>query len=476
MIGPDAMYSARSIDRRRSWVWAHRVAAERDGWRLEALRHHLERSEERPGTMPDPELLDRSRSIRGRLEFIIGTIVGLAVLFVWMLLFKPSGRLRPGARRIIAVHGEVSTRTRHVLGAISKADPPVDGIVLLGRLRHSPKVVARIWADAGYKSLPSPCVPFSMRAGFAAVQDIPKLLREGWRAAGSGLGALGWREWTGICFRAVHGAIIARWWKTQRVASDAEVIFGITGTIDTVLFERAIRTARGRSIHAVHGQSVGPIFLGFSDLALFRSHYDAKQMDACGAYGRCSIQAAPPVMTQRGRRGLLLLSNLAHPMNPDFRCEGPIHEIAVLSSVAAAAQNLGDEAVPLIWKPHPVFYSLPEADAIPVQARADVLGFSELPISTSLTEAAASARWVVSTPSTVALDLLQAGILTVVVDPRESLLDTAVALLPRAPSEPEGLVRALTALSDEAAYRKQIRSAMDRIGPAQPLKMTSLLV
>ncbi len=463
---------SRAVDRQHAWKWAAQVAAEKDCWRIEALKHHLERAEARPLTMPDPELIYTGQK-RSRLQFLVGAMISFFVLTVWLIGLRGVSTLPSRSRRIVALHGELSTRTRHVLKALATADPSVDAIVLLGRLRRSPIKVSRLWIEAGFHSLPPIVVPCSNRAVFAALRDMPMLWRGGWRTAGSSLGlGLGWRDWAGICFRVWHGAIMARWWSMQPGTKGLQVVFGCSGTADTVLLERSIKATDGLSVHAVHGQSVGPIFLGFSDVALFRSRHDAIQMNRSGGYGRCSWQVAPFATPRRGENGVFLLSNLVHPMNPDFRRHGPTHELSVLAAVSGAASKLGSAALPLLWKPHPVISDLPAQQAEALRAQAAAMGFRELPSGASAAEVAGKSLWVVATPSTVALDLLQTGVLSVMIDPRSTLLDSALAILPRSACSVEELAHVLASLRDPSAYATHANAAFNEIGPARPLELT----
>lgn len=470
----DAAGTARRTDRTRAWDWTRAVAADGNIWRLEALRALLERAEGQPGSMPQ---FDKppAGAVRSQLAFTLGALAGLLLLALWLLRPRGPGRLPPGARRVVALHGELSTRTRHVLSALPEADPPVEAIVLLGRLRLDAPRIERLWLDAGLGPVPL-AVPVSPRAALAALADLPRLWHAGWRAARQGPGPLRVATWVSIGFRVWHGAVMARWWAAQAVPAGCEVVLGISGTADTTLLERAIRAGGGRSVHAVHGQSVGPNFLGFSDLALFRSRHDATAMAGCGNYGRSDIQPAAPVAPRRGGSGLLVLTNLAHPMNPDFRRHGPVDELAVLEAAAGAARLLGGAAEPLIWKPHPVIARLPPAQTAALRTRAAALGWTEVPPDASAVAAGAVACWVICTPSTAALDLLQAGILCVMVDPRGTLLDTAPSLLPVAPCTAEGLAAVLEALRDPAAHSAHFSAAWDAVGPARPLDFTTPLV
>ncbi|MFN3845082.1 MAG: hypothetical protein ACK4RZ_04540 [Paracoccaceae bacterium] len=463
----------RRKDRSRAWCWARDVAADGSIWRMEVFKTCLARAERIPGSMDAPDQRHRHRW-RDRLFFFVGVLSGAVALAIWLLYRRGSSRLPPGTVRIVAVHGEVSTRTRHVLAALNLADPPIAAIILLGRSRNHSRVVERLWSKQGFGPLPPLVVPYSRAAVFAALADFPNLWRDGWRTAARGPGHPSVIEWTAAGFRAWYGAVMMRWWTLQAVRPGCEVIFGITGTADTALLERAIQTGGGHTVHAVHGQLVGPNLLGFSDLALFRSQHDAMAMSRCNSYGRATIQATLQAKPTRGARGLLLLTNLAHPMNPRFKRAGISDELAVLTVAAEVARRLGPEAEPMLWKPHPVIASLPDDQAAALRRCAADLGWRELHADTAAYSELA-AKWVVATPSTVALDLLQDGILSVIVDFNGTLLDTALSEMPVSECTTEDLLRVLQSLDDPAVYSTIYARTWAAIGPAAPLDLTQPL-
>jgi len=375
----------------------------------------------------------------------------------------------PSVSRMAAIHAEWSTRSRHLLTAIDAAAPPIGAVILLGRLHRSPEQTAALWARKrpGSRAASLPLVfPMSPRACLAALSDLPRLLCEGFESSSYMPLALPFREQVAISFRVVLGSVAARWWK-QQGATEAEVLFGITGTADTTLLETAIQQTGGHTVHALHGQATGPNFAGVSNLALFRSRHDAMAYSRLGCYGRCEVQAVAQPKAMRGTAGLLLLSNLAHPMNPDFRRQPLRDELALLACVGSAAHRLGAVARPLLWKPHPVMAELPEAMRATLRTAARQQGFTELPSETNPVSVAADCRWVLASPSTVALDLLQAGYLSVVLDPQGSVLDTALAGLPQAAVEPEALADLLERLDGRDAHTNTFSEAFAAIGPAR---------
>lgn len=466
-------------DRERAWRWAEMLGGRNlCVWRLEALKAALARGEAAPGTMPDPDARQSAAALLARLCHTLAFVCGALLFLVWALRWtlgaRLPDRLPPGTVRLAAAHGEWSTRTRHLLAALPAARPPVDAVLLLGRFRRSPASIARLWHAQAGQALPPVIVPLSIGALAASLADWPRLLAAGWNAAANRPAMPSFREWTGIAFRVVQGAAAARWWRASGCHA-REALFAITGTADTTLLERAMQAGGTRTVHAVHGQTTGPNLIGLSDLALFRSGYDALLYAGTGSYGACTFQpaaAAAPAM--RGQSGLLLLTNLAHPMNAGYRARGPADEIALIRAAGEAARILGVCAQPLLWKPHPVLASLPVTHAQAVRAAARDAGFAEVAASAGLDQLAGTVRWLASSPSTVALDLLQAGWLTLLLDPQGTAPGTALAALPGAVAEPDEIAKALAALDDgQAAAGTRLAACLAAIRPAGPLDLSA---
>lgn len=446
-------------------------------WQLEWIKAALVLADERLTPLPAPG--PRRVGLRDRLRGL-GALAAGTSLFALYVLRRRAGAGQPAlptdAARLAALHGEWSSRTRHLLVALDGAKPPAGAILLLGRLNCHAEEVTALWSQArpGCAAAALPLIePMSPRAVCAALYDLPGLLRCGLAVAGRAPLSPGFREQTAIAFRVLLGAVAARWWAQQAADSHCprEVIFAITGTADTTLLERAIQRGGGRSVHAVHGQATGPNFAGISDLALFRSRHDAAAYETLGCYRACAVQPALEPEPQRGVAGLLLLSNLAHPMNDDFQRWGLRDEFNLLACAGAAARELGPEASPLLWKPHPVIEQLPAETRRALRAEAAAQGFEELPPESDAVEAAARCRWVVTSPSTVALDLLESGSLSVVLDPQCSVLDTALAGLPRTTLAPGALMGILRSFDADADQAQALRAALDRIGPARALDL-----
>lgn len=460
--------------RQRAWSRAADLGrAPRCCWSLERFKISVAIREGGSDALPD-------RSGCG-IRLIAGLHTAIAGLLALCLLILHVARHRAGmgqvsltrdALRVIALHAEDTTRTRHVLQALGTGDRPVAGIILLGRVRLSSPQVRALWPGSSGKTtlhdLPL-VIPMSPVACLGALADLPRQMVRGIRTATVEPFVLPFREEVAIAFRLMLGLIAARWWR--RSGSGQEILFGHTGTADTALLEHAMQRSGARTVHLIHGQATGPNFLAFSDAALFRSHHDAEAYRALGCYGRCDIQPAARPDRRCGPSGLLLLSNLAHPMNAGFREAGIADEVGLLRRVANVARALGPDAAPLLWKPHPVVAKLPAETQAELRSAAKAFGFVELDTDSQIEPVAAGSRWVVSSPSTVALDLLQAGVLCVLLDPQGTLLDTALRCLPVADSDGPELKELLLSLSGTGDYSRQFLGAWEATGPARPLDL-----
>lgn len=476
MIGPATPPSLQR-DRAYAWLWARQLgnADFASLWRMEVLKAILAECESAPGAMPDPASGESIPALRDRLThafaFAIGSLLFLGWALRWLLSSQLSNRLPDRASRLVASHGEWSTRTRHVLGAVHRAAPEIDGIVLVGRFRHPPGRIAALWREHLETPVPPLIAPLSFRAVAASLAQWPQLLAVAWNAPSTPQVARAMRTLVPIAFRLAQGSASACWWR-QSGCRAREIVFGITGTADISLLERAMQTNGARTVHAVHGQATGPNFLGHSSIALFRSGHDADTYGASRCYGECAVQpAALPPPVSRGERGLLLLTNLAHPMNAGYRRSGPADEIALIRATSAAAAKLGEAAHPLVWKPHPSLDRLP--DAATVRDAARDAGFVETPATQPLADLAGRARWVVSSPSTVALDLLEAGVACLVVDPQGTVAGTAIEAMPQSRCDASAIMAALGRLDDDSDHARRYAECFQAIRPARPLDLAA---
>lgn len=460
----------RARNRVRAWEWARSVSElPLSAWRLDRFKAVLSKTAD--GSHEMPERQTGQFCLRAAVRVSGAVLIALGMWLIYVIRHRAgTGQqlLRKDTKRLFALHGEYTTRTRHLLHEVSSASPAA--IIILGRSHRTSQAVRALWATRMSQALPLDLVvrmPMSPSACIGAILDLPRLLGEGIVLSARATVRLRWREEAAIAFRVILGATAARWWQQQGLAS--EVMFGHTGTADTMLFEVAIQNEGGESIHIVHGQATGPNFVGFSNRALFRSRHDTQAYQRLACYGQCLVQTTQAPVPVRGQSGTLLLTNLAHPMNAGYHRHGLRDELAMIDTTAAAARMLGPAAQPVLWKPHPSLAQLPQETQKSLRAAAQERGITMLPPETNIIKLAVQSRWVVSSPSTVALDLLQEGSLTLVLDPQGMVLDTALLHLPRADTSPDAVLAELTALDPGAAYGEKLAAAYAAIGPARTL-------
>ena len=451
-------------------------------WRLERVKAAAEMHARPiwPGEASIPRKSYAAKLMR-KTVFAAIALAALCIFAIYIMVYCLKSRgaeLPANASRLVAVHGEWSTRTKHVLAAVTAADPPINAILLLGRQTQRTDQTAQTL----YENLPAlrdlpVLAPVDLKAVSAASGRIFALLRTGLREAGAADRILGLREELALAFRVYLGATQAHWWQQQKQGAGVELLFGSTGNADTTLLERAVQQSGGRTVHLVHGQAIGPNFAGMSDCAVFKSQYDAIAYDRLKCYKTCTAQLSGHPEPRRGDHEILVMTNLAHPMNAEFRRNGIVDEVNFLECVSKAANLLSIQNAPLVWKPHPVTYSLDPALLQDLQSAAKSLGFRELPKDTSLAEASQNARWVISTPSTVAIELLQIGTLAVVLDPQRTVGSSALSAMPGLASlQPEGLATLMAAMDDPETYSIMVKSVYSAIEPAGPLDLTVPLV
>lgn len=449
-------------------------------WRLERVKAAAERisySKVLTSDLKKPSPLKFLTAILRIIAFVCTALAAIALFIIYLVIFRKSfksANIPSDTARLVAVHGEWSSRTKHVLNAISDSDPKVSAILVLGRQNQPPEEIAKMWLEhvPSLNGIPV-LVPVTLSAAFAALRDFPGLLKDGLVEVVQADKLLGAWEEMALAFRVLLGATQARWWQQQTNIGTPDVVFGSTGTADTTLLENGIQKTGCSTIHIVHGQSTGPNFVGLSDHALFKSKHDASQYIRLKCYKNCTFQPADPHELRRGEKGILLLSNLAHPMNHGFRTKGISDEINLLECVSRAARLLYLPNTVLSWKPHPVINTLDPEVVAQLRKTAKSLGFNEMASETSMADASETARWTICSPSTVATDLLELGTLSLVLDPQNSLGSSAISVLPSLTTlQPEALAALMAEIDKPGVQETTLHKVYSLIEPARPLDLS----
>lgn len=408
-----------------------------------------------------------------RCHFLTASALAFAMLLFYLLRFTRSPQPLPAKTELlVAVHGEWSNRTRHLLQRAGQDLPP-SAIVVLGRPQTGLDELRTQWAAQLGHRLPPLTVPASGRAALQALPELIKLLEQGMKATVAAPYRPTLREHAALIFRVLLGGVMHRWWDGHG-PSGGTVLFGHTGTGDTMQLERAMQAKGSQTVHLVHGLCTGPNFVGFSNRAFFHSTLDARRYNALQQYGQCASPSAPMPQPQRGDNGLLLLTNYAHPMNPGYQARGLADELQVLRDVAHLAQELGASAQPMQWKPHPAIARLPGEQQARLREEARSLGYLEITLQEKALPAACDAKWVLTTPSTMAVDLLGVGCLPIVLDWQDTAGDDAVGKIATTQRSLNEALQNIRQWQAPSAYTAQFTNAWNSIGPTRSPSATEL--
>lgn len=464
-----------ALGRKAVWKLARRLKRGGSPWALEYFKACLGPAEVRLGALlvsahaPDPSTLSPKRSAAtDLLHFLLAAGMGLGMLLMVLLRFtsKPAGTSvgAPG-QTLLAVHGEWSNRTRHLLSRVH-IDLQPEAIIVLGRPQMSLADVARRWKQELPSGLPPLLVPQSWWAFLLATPALPVLLARGFRHLRHAPLRPPLREHAALSFRVMLGSVQQQWWRLHG-GQGAEVLFGHTGLGDTTQLELQMQLQNCSTAHVIHGICTGPNFVGFSSRAIFQCGADADQYGALGHYGQCESPPAKQPKWLRGSQGVLLLTNLAHPMNPGYQQHGIADELAVINMAVELANRLGADAQPMHWRPHPVIGALPQTEQQALRDRAMALGLKEVPAAQDWLALAPRMRWVFTTPSTTLVELLRQGCLPLLLDPQDSVHDGAASRLPlRCKKANEDCQRSLEALDSDNDFQAMQLAAWNAVRPA----------
>lgn len=381
-------------------------------------------------------------------------------------LLLERGDCLPSDRPWLALFGDRSTRDSPLLRAAAKRDvsAAAPAILLLGRPRVSVAEAKALWrTELGVE--PFVCRPVSIPSLLSALACLTHITRRGISASLASYSVPSATELAGIHYRVLFGHASTIWQRHQ--ATPSAVVYGHTGLAHTSLLERAQQAQGAVTIHLVHGVSMGRNFMGYSDTAIFQCSHDAAWHDRLGGYAACvSPVMQTPALIPEGY-GLLLLSNLIHSINPDFQHRGIAAELELLEVVSRCAMNAGLPARDVTWKPHPSFAGQSPVVRSGVISKVDELGFRHWPDGHDLGHAR-EFRVIVSTRSTVLLDLLRLGKLGVLVDLSAARPDgTAVGRLPLVARTATELDVCISSIMDDATLRTAYARAWNDIGPGR---------
>ena len=405
----------------------------------------------------------RSRDrLRAGAAFAAAALVGLAQLLFDMIAYRgtpPSGV--PAGAVWVAAQGEWTNRTRHLLARLGSGGPLP--LLLIGRPKaRDDRIRETLRPHVAGREL-RPVRPHSLFDLVGSVGRIARHLREGRRVMARSPYRPPARDLIGMVYRFGLGEVSARWWR-RHAPKAAVIVYAHSCNADSSLLERAQQRGGAATVHVFHGLSLGHNFAGISDVGIALCRHDARLHERLGRYRRVETCAADKPAPAPAEGGWLLLTNYAHPMNPEFQARGPALEIAAIRLVAAAAARLGVAARDVVYRPHPAFAGLSEAHRREIGEAVAAAGFAAWPADRPYEEAAAF-RCVVTTPSTAAVDLLRLGRLAVVLDLAGTDRAIAHGALPLNAHDLDGLVAAIETVTER--HDALLDEAWERIGPGR---------
>lgn len=411
-------------------------------------------------------------SLGERIRQLTASMAAFGAVVASVLKWREAGNSLPrSVDSLFAVHGEWSNRTRSLLSLLGQGAAP-GGIIVLGRPRGSLDEVRASWGQSLAASLPPIVRPFSVPALLSSLPACVSAAMTGIRVASEWGCRPEWREVMAMHYRTMLGVVSRAWWSRQK-CSVGSVFYGHTGLADTSSLELAQQDSGARTVHVVHGLSSGMNFVGISNQALFRCGHDSDWHARLGGYGACGFTPALPPECVSGSAGVVLVTNLAHPMNPAGPQAGVDAEMQLLGNVASAVRAL---AIPgrLAWRPHPAMASLPSGMIKQLVAHAVDLGFHRLPDAGDLVEECRAARWVLCTTSTAIIDLMVGGVLPLMLVDGTQAPGTALARYPFKCSPQQVEVAMQNALESPAPDADAFWSAWSEIKPSAPLVAADL--
>ena len=405
-----------------------------------------------------------TRGLSLRLQSIAATFAAIAYLALSVLRSLRWPKLgHQHAETVVALHIEAANRTRHVRKALAGRDPALTQVIFVGRFHLDRSGAEAILAEAGW------------RHGFALAWDwravlagLTEGLRLGRRAAPA-IRAAGYRptfaQLTAMKVRIFLGTASAWRWRC-RVRAARTVVFGHVGRADTILLEAAMQQGGAKTVHWMHGVSVGRAYQGVSDLCATLCAHDSAWHDEILSYSRNVHFALPkPAFRMGDRRGWAVLTNMTHYGYTYFPSVGPAHELKLVDIVAELARREGIDPASVTWKPHPVFYQRDPLVREMVTRKLETVDFHLWPEESMPFERSASYEALIVTPSGVALDMLKAGRLPVLAEFQPIDPEHVLAHLEPRGRDVDSLAQALAIARDPARAAALFDQVWEAAGP-----------
>lgn len=409
----------------------------------------------------------RARWLPCRLEFIAAAGAAACIwIFTLIRSLHESSHIRGQTGNLVAVYGEWANRTRHILIALAEGGASMP-ILIVGRRKQSLRAIAACFEREAGLSRPQLLRPYDLRSAALSAPAALKRIAAGMKLLNHLPGRPPFREQVAMLFRMFQGSASAAWWRRQKLSTDA-VIFGHTGLADTTLLELAQQSTGAKTLHWAHGLSKGINFTGLSSVGLFQCGHDANWHARLGGYGQCRHVPLEPPAYCAGSDGWLVYSNLIHPMNRSFQRSGARDELALLERVASLADRFGLQRGEITWNFHPEFRHVDAAIQAQVLQAVTRLGIQVWDMARPMRDARGF-RVVMTTPSTIATDMLRLGILPVIVECSAPAEHVALSQFPLRADDDRSLADAIGRYDRPEEIVALYRQAWLAVGPgAQP--------
>ncbi|MXP47951.1 hypothetical protein GRI43_11200 [Altererythrobacter luteolus] len=384
-----------------------------------------------------------------------------------------------GGTIVAAVHGEVSTRTRHIHGSLvnHRRDEPqaIIPLLLLGRPSCSTAEAFRRF-DVSNELAGWPAIrPLSLGSFCKALPAIVANLLAGIRETANYSGRIDFRSRVAIAYRFAQGEVHACWWHT---AASGEVVdhalFGHTGTADSSLLEKAMQASGAYTTHVVHGSHTGWSFAGVSDLALFPSGADARLAQLLPGY----IQTAALPLSQPevcpGDGHWALLTSYTHLQNLAYQENGAEADIALVRLVRELADAFDQDPSKIIWRPHPQIDVVASQEKAKLERAVSRAGFSRWPSELPYGRLCEFSV-VVTSPSTVLTDALRMGQPAIVASMAPMQRDLIYNTYPLRIDDVAGLHMAISRVLDPEQRRTAFKEAWAAIEPGGDYDLKAIM-
>lgn len=379
---------------------------------------------------------------------------------------------------IVALHGEDSSRVRHLRSALVQYRKTLrrrtTPVILLGRPRASLARTKRALDPHGQLGEFSCLRPLSFAAWLRALPEAFRTLARGYRAIWRSSIRLPARDLAAIAYRCVQGCVHASWWDMSRFRGGT-VLFGHTGTADTSLLEQQIQQSGGLTAHLAHGTNLGAPFAGLSDVLVCTSRHDVALARSFPGYGEAiALDRNKPDLVPGGDPRWVLLTSYTHPMNEAYAAFGAQPDMTVVAMVLTAAQRLGQIPADIVWRPHPMLEKCTPRHVRELLDCVEAAGFSRWPEAAPLGDLEQYRR-IITTPSTMLTETLCMGKLPVLAVAAPLQADLVYADHTLVAYDGFELGDALAAQDDPARAEALFDFAWDHIRPSRPLDLDALV-